>query len=74
MNFAEYWNKGKIYQHDPYIPACKNCEGIAAEYAWNDCKDEVLFLIDKFKKEYKGDHYESDNVIYLLTEKIKKEI
>ena len=75
MNFIEYWNKGKIYQHDAQLPECKNCEGVAAEYAWNDCKDEILCLIDDFNKEVNEKRIkEIDHMLFLLREKIRKEI
>ena len=80
MNFAEYWNKGKIYQHDAQLPECKNCEGVAAEYAWNDCKEEILLLIENFEKQSieissdKGFDKDLSYQFYLLREKIKKEI
>ncbi len=73
MNFAEYWNKGKIYQHDPYIPACKNCQGVAAEYAWNDCKDEIVSLIEEFNRQNKEEK-DVNYILFLLREKIKTEI
>lgn len=79
MNFTEYWNKGKIYHHDAQLPECNNCAGVAAEYAWNDCRDEILLLIEEFNKKYKEEHYGKDEyqvsyTLYLLREKIKKEI
>jgi len=72
MNFTEYWNKGKIYHNDPYLPECKNCEGIAAEYAWKDCKREILDLIHKFNLQNK--EKDVNYILFLLREKIEKEI
>jgi len=79
MNFVEYWNKGKLYKTNPYIAECKKCEGESSEIAWNDCRDEILSLIEEFDKKYKEENYgkneyQVSHTLYLLKEKIKKEI